>query len=210
MRCLPLFPLLLALSACAEGDPQNAAEIVAQNGADPTDLRAESALDEPETTAAPRLELATVGALRIPYDSQRIAALPATVALPPDWKEQVQGIKLIGRDRAALIGKAECLYGQAGEAQLCNLPQEAGISIADLPNPMTALAARLPADQRRPISLAGATGISWQIGAEGEGAEYILLPAGDRTILIVRQYRTSGNLDEAALATLLGDMRLQP
>lgn len=210
MRLLPLLLLGLAASACADDGPQNAAEIVADNRADPTGLRANSALDAPEPEIAQKLELATVGALRIPYDAQKLAALPSKVALPPDWKQEVDGIKLIGRDRAALIGKAECLYGQSGEAQLCNLAQEAGISAADLPTPLGALAARIPADQRRPISLAGATGVSWQIGAEGEGAEYILLPAGERTILILRQYRTSGNPDEAALATLLSDMRLQP
>src|SRR3546814_13878000 len=46
-------------------------------------------------------------------------------------------------------------------------------------------------------------GLAWRIGAEGEGAEHILLPVAERTILIVRQFRTSGNPPAYAIATVL-------
>ena len=58
------------------------------------------------------------------------------------------------------------------------------------------------------ISLGGVEGVSWQIGAEGEGAEYILLPVKGRTILIVRHFRNTGNPDEAALGAVLNGLKL--
>jgi hypothetical protein len=203
MRILFLLPLLLA--ACAPEAPQNAAEI-ADNAAAPETAPAEEAS---ANATVPGPALATVGPLQIPYDAALLSPVPAAVPLPPDWSHSAQGVKLVAADRAELIGKAECMYGEAGEASRCNAEQEAGLAFAALPYPFAEASARLPGDQSKGISLAGAEGLSWEIGAEGEGAEYILLPAGERTMLIVRQYRTSGNPNEAALGSVLSDMRLR-
>ena len=148
-----------------------------------------------------------VGPLLVTYDSASLAMLPATVALPPDWKAEVPGTKLIAKDRVALIGKAECLYGQSGQASQCNVQQEAGVSFASLEQSYSQLGANIPADQRKPVELAGVTGTSWQIGAEGEGAEYILLPAGDGGILIVRQFRATENLEDGVTRQVLNGLR---
>lgn len=195
-----LFALLL-LAACDAEAPQNAAEI-AGNSAD-------NILAKSEDPAAPKPARSTIGPLRIQYDSALLAPFQAKVALPPDWTNEVEGLKLIGRDRAALIGKAECLYGLSGQASSCNVQQEAGLSFASLDIAFADLAARLPPKEVKPISLARAQGLSWQIGAEGEGAEYILLPAGKGSILIVRQFRTSGNPDDGALGAVLGDLTIE-
>ena len=205
-KYLLLLPLLV--TACQGEAPQNVAEIA---NISTTPANEAAPAENPASNAADPLQPAslTVGALRVPYNQARLSPVRANLPLPPDWKQSVEGVKLIASDRVELIGKAECLYGQSGEATQCNPEQEAGLAFAALPAPFAGAAARLPADQRRSISLAGAEGVSWEIGAEGEGAEYILLPAGEGTILIVRQFRTSGNPDEQALATVLSDMRLR-
>lgn len=200
---LPLFAALI-LSACEADAPDNVAAIA-------NDAEAGLIAPEPEEApeaAAPSPTTARIGPLRIPYDASRLAPVEAAIALPPDWTQQITGIKLIGRDRLALIDKAECIYGGAGEARPCNVQQEAGLSFALIPEDLATATARIPADQRKPVSLAGAGGVSWQIGAEGEGAEYILLPAGPRTVMIVRQFRVTANPDEAALGTVIADLML--
>jgi hypothetical protein len=208
MDKLLLLPLLL-LAACGQNETQNATQIAAGNIVKET-----SAAPGNGTSQAPApapLSIA-VGPLRIRYDPALLAPMRAKVAIPPDWTREVDGLKLLARDRAELVGKAECIYGQSGKASRCNVSQEAGLSFAALEIPFAELSALLPADQRKPISLAGVTGFSWEIGVEGEGAEYILLPASagadGGTVLIVRQFRTSGNPDERALGAVLADLKL--
>lgn len=208
MPFLILTIALALLAACGGGEGgQNAAELA--NGAElgegvaPSEAGAANA-----QTPGPMPASFAVGPLQVPYDAALLAPVAVKVQLPPDWKRSVQGIKLIGRDRAALIGEAECLYGQSGQASRCNAAQEAGLSFARLETGFDALAAKLPAAERRTVVLGGVEGLSWEIGAEGEGAEHILLPAGERAILIVRQFRNTGNPDEAALGTVLGDLSL--
>ena len=207
----PLFALAL-LVACESETPQNTAEIVSEAVSGNSAVAAEAGDPAPgnsSTAAASRPTLMTVGALQIPYDAAQLSPVEVRLPLPPDWKEKVEARKLISRERAALIGRAECMYGQSGEASRCHADQEAGLAFAALPLSFAEAGARMPADERKSISLAGAEGLSWEIGAEGEGAEYILLPADGGTILIVRQFRSSGNPDEGAIATVLSDMRLK-
>jgi hypothetical protein len=204
MRQLTLLFLVL-LAACDANAPENAAEIAAI--ANNVGAEAEAG-DFPADPAMPRPERTSLGPLQIRYDAALLAPVPAKVALPPDWKREVDGLKLLARDRAALIGRAECMYGQSDQASRCNVQQEAGLSFAALDEDFAAFRGRLPADQLEPVTLAGAQGVSWQIGAEGEGAEYILLPVKRGAILIVRQFRISGNPDETALGAVLNDLRI--
>src|SRR3546814_18375974 len=69
--------------------------------------------------------------------------------------------------------------------------------------PYEAISARFSEELLEPMRVAGIDGLAWRIGAEGEGAEHILLHVGERTILIVRQFRTSGNPPADALAAVL-------
>ena len=66
----------------------------------------------------------------------------------------------------------------------------------------------MPPGELKKITLGGAEGVSWQIGAEGEGAEYILLPVREHTILILRHFRNTGNPNEAALGAVLNGLKL--
>ena len=162
----------------------------------------------PAATSATNEGTGAVGPLRFRYDSGKLAPVDAEVAVPPDWTLKLPGTKLVAADRAAMIGKAECMYGQSGEASRCNAEQEAGLAFAIVDQPLDAIAGKLNGEERRGIKLGGVDGYSWQIGAEGEGAEHILLPAGNRTILIVRQFRESGNADEAAIRDVLASLSI--
>lgn len=202
--------LILALlaGACSDDAPQNATEIVEGNGQNDTTLPSTTFLPAQEPAPAPSVESAKIGPLLVSYDGTSLTMLPAKVSVPPDWKVEVPGSKLIARNRAALIGKAECLYGQSGQASQCNVQQEAGVSFAFLDRPFSELSGNIPTDQRKPVQLAGAAGTSWQIGAEGEGAEYILLPAPGGSILIVRQFRATENLEDNLTRQVLNGLRI--
>src|SRR3546814_18302253 len=119
----------------------------------------------------------------------------------------VRGTKLIAADREKLIGKAECLYGLSGQASLCNAELEAGLAFAMVEEPYEAISARFSEELLEPMRVAGIDGLAWRIGAEGEGAEHILLHVGERTILIVRQFRNSGNPPAAQNAPVLQNKR---
>lgn len=202
----------LVLAACAGDEQQNAADLanVAANETNAIVAAPDSDVAINAQLASPSPATLTVGALRIPYDAALLAPVRARIPIPPDWRAEADALKLIARDRAALIGKAECMYGQAGQASRCNALQEAGLAFAALDRPYAELAASLPAEGRRGISLAGVEGTSWLIGAEGEGAEHILLPApGGGTMLIVRQFRSTGNPSDEALGTVLYDLVLR-
>ncbi|HEX8215410.1 MAG TPA: hypothetical protein VF582_08070 [Allosphingosinicella sp.] len=210
-RSFPLLVLLLVACGGGEGE-QNAVELanVAQEGGNQGGAPADAAAAAGNSqAAAPEPKILTVGPVQVPYDASRLTAVRTKVQLPPDWKVQVEGTKLIGKDRAALLGKAECMYGQAGKATACNAVQEAGLAFADLEGGwIDVLRKSLPAADLKKITLGGVEGVSWQVGAEGEGAEHILLPVQEHTILIVRHFRNTGNPDEAALGEVLNGLEL--
>lgn len=210
MRKSLLILALLPLAACgSDAGEQNAVELanVAEEGGND----AITAVDETplnSQAAAPALKAFATGPMRVAYDSSLLTPVPTSIQLPPDWQNVTEGMKLIGSDRAALLGKEECMYGQSGQATTCNAKQEAGLAFADLEDGwIEQLREKIPAAELNDITLGGVEGVSWQIGAEGEGAEYILLPVQEHTILIVRHFRNTGNPDEAALGTVLNDLK---
>lgn len=206
---LILFLSLAAACGVQEGE-QNASEManVAGQGGNAAVAEERNEVAAEAAAAAPAPASLAVGPLQVPYDKALLAPVPTPLQIPPDWKGAVNGIKLIGSDRAALIGKAECLYGESGQASRCNAAQEAGLAFGLLEGSLAQFSQKLPAAELQKVTLAGADGVSWQIGAEGEGAEHILLPAGKRTIMIVRQFRNTGNPSEAALGAVLNELKL--
>jgi hypothetical protein len=198
--------LAAALSAASCQDAPEPAPVTSNELT--TESVAAPAPDIAPVVPSETLETGEVGPIRLRYDPRFLVPVETTVSVPPDWASEVPGVKLVASERAELIGKAECLYGLFGQASVCNARQEAGIAFAMVDEPYEALSQRLSGPLREDISLAGRKGVSWTVGAEGEGAEHILLPAGDRTALIVRQHRTSGNPPEEAVAAVLDGLRL--
>jgi hypothetical protein len=150
-----------------------------------------------------------IGRFELRFDPARLTKVGASIALPPNWTSTVLGIKLLAPERAAMLEKADCAYGASGSVVRCNADQEAGLAFVSVTLPYQEFTSSLPADQVKPLRLAGEQGVSWTIGAEGEGAEYIVLPGGERqSLLIVRQHRETGNPDPAAISSALNSLRL--
>lgn len=197
--------LLLILLTAACGEPSPSPVDNAVNGV-PAPPPAEEAN---QTKAEPALRTAEAGPLSFRYDPSLLAKTDVDVQIPPDWSRQVRGTKLVPRDRIDLIGKAECMYGLSGQAQRCTAEKEAGLAFALLDTPFEEMRGRIEEPAPSEVTMAGRDGIRWEIGAEGEGADYILLPADGGTMLIVHQYRTSGNPDEQAVQAVLDSLAFE-
>lgn len=199
MKHFPAIALLASLSAC--GNNQPAAD---------TPSNATAAAAQPvllPSQSAPTLGEERVGAFRFRVDTTKLAKVGTNISVPPDWKSYVLGFKLIAPERARMLDRGKCIYGASDTPVPCNADQEAGLSFALLNVPYAALKAQLPADQIEALHLAGVDGVRWSIGAEEEGAEYSLIPSDAGTLLIVNQYRETGNPDGMAIAEALGTLR---
>lgn len=215
MSKLPI-ALFLLLAACGGEPAQNTAELAnsagdsSTGGTIPIPDGNEASNAQVNGSSEAGLLTAEIGPMRVRYNDALLEAVPAKIGVPPDWKREVAGTKLIAAERAELLGTAECMYGQSGMGSRCKAEQEAGLAFAMVDAPFEELQAQLTGEPRSQMTLAGRKGISWKIGAEGEGAEYILLPyRGSRTALIVRQFRTSGNPDGNAIAEVLNNLRIE-
>lgn len=197
-------PFLLLAAACGEPAPSPVDNAVAGT---PAPAPAAAPKGPAEPASGPRT--AGVGPLTFRYDPAMLAKVDAELGIPPDWEREVRGTKLVARDRAALIGKAECMYGLSGQATRCTAEKEAGLAFALLDTPFEEMRARISDPAPSEVTMAGREGIRWEIGAEGEGADYILLPADGGTMLITHQYRTSGNPDEAAVQAVLDSLSFE-
>lgn len=150
-----------------------------------------------------------MGPVEIRYDPDRLAAVDAELTLPPDWERRVSGIKLIAAEREHLLGQERCMYGQAGMALPCVAESEAGLAFAVLEQPYAELRDSLPSGRREPATLAGRDGVAWKSGVEGESSVNTFVPLdGERTLLVERRIRNSGNPDEAAVNAVLDRLRL--
>lgn len=198
-----VLPLLILLAACRSdpaASPVDNAAVPGMQSA-PVDATAPPPPPEPRT--------AEVGPLRLRYDPALLAPVDARIGVPPDWSRRADALKLVARDRAELIGKAECMYGLSGQAERCTAAKEAGLAFAFLETPFEELRGAIDDPAPREIAIAGRDRIRWEIGAEGEGADYILFPADGGTILIEHQYRTSGNPDDAAVEAVLESLAFE-
>lgn len=149
-----------------------------------------------------------VGPVSFRYDPGVLLPVPAAIAVPPAWDKRAEGLKLLAADRAAMMGKAECMYGQSGRASPCNPEQEAGLAIAVVDRSYEEAKAALTDPPTTAMHLAGRPGVSWEIGAEGEGADHMLAALDGRTLLVVRQHRESGNPDAEAVQAVLQSLAI--
>lgn len=173
-----------------------------------------SAADDPsrgenQDSANSETETRELGPLAIRYDPDRLAAVEASFEVPPDWDRQVSGLQLIAADRLSLMGREECQYGQAGMDLECTPASEGGIGFATLEESYDRARERMAGENSRPVMLAGRDGIAWSIGVEGERTEYTLLPAGNRTVMVVHRTRNRENPDPSAIAQAKESLRIE-
>ena len=132
-----------------------------------------------------------MGRLSFRYPPEVLPAVDATVKLPPDYDQSLPATKLLPLDRAARLGTPGCSYGLSGQSEICAADKEAGLAFAVDDVPVATLRKRYAVDRVEASTLAGRKGFAIAQGAEGEGARFAFIPAGDRTLVVERLWRGS-------------------
>ncbi|MBR0553861.1 hypothetical protein [Stakelama marina] len=142
-----------------------------------------------EKTLDSLMLLGSTGPLTYRYRPDRLRAVQTTVSLPPDHKTELAATKLLPVARAAKLGHDGCRYGLSGKASTCTAEKEAGLAFALAEQPIDTLRDSFGPKRAKDATLADRTGFRIREGAEGQGADYIFLPAGGRTVIVVRSWR---------------------
>ncbi|WNO53585.1 hypothetical protein [Stakelama saccharophila] len=143
------------------------------------------------------------GPLTFRYQPERLAAVATALRLPPDYDRAFDATKLLPLDRRAKLGKNGCRYGLSGRTSTCSAEKEAGLSFAVVDLPLATLRDRFDASRAARTTLARREGFRVEQTAEGMGATYTFLPAGDRTVVIEHRHREHGD-GTATMAVLRG------
>ncbi|KHK91087.1 hypothetical protein [Novosphingobium malaysiense] len=133
------------------------------------------------------------GPLTYEFKPDRFALTEATISLPGKHSRAIEARKLIPWARAAKLGDKACRYGQSGRTQTCNADKEAGLAFAVLDRTISSLRDTVPQALIEPSSLAGKDGFRVVEQAEGAGTSYAFVPAGDRTVAVVKSWRSGSD-----------------
>lgn len=145
---------------------------------------------------------------KIQYPQDIFDLVKITKSLPPDYKVNYDGVKLISLARASKLGKQECTYGGSGIISVCKAELEGGIEFIPINNSIQNLTSTIKNSSKTTVVIGKKQSIKYSIGAEGEGADYYYIPLNsNRTLVAVRFYRFDGfpkpTLFEQILNTLL-------
>ena len=182
MRALPILVAVALMAACSDQEAEKAANAQAQAAAGQKAVR--------------------IGPVGLHYDSTRLTVKAVEIGLPPDNSHQVRGMKLLARERAALVGTARC-PGQAGN--VCKAEAEGGLTLTMLNQPFAEFSA--PIRNTRPATVAGKEGVTWQGRFSGTAATFTLLPVDQQTLMMIRQAEGEGAPDAATLDAVIGTLR---
>lgn len=144
----------------------------------------------------------------VQYPENTFAVVQVTKQLPPDYKSNYAGAKLISSARISKLGKQECSYGESGLTSVCKAEMEGGIEFVQVNTSAQSLTSSLDSSLKTTVTLAGKQTVKWSIGAEGEGADYYYIPLNSsQTLVVARPYRFDGfpqqTLFNQVLATLV-------
>jgi len=153
---------------------------------------------------------ATVGPIRYQYDATALTMTEVVVEVPPDYRGQIWGAKLIPRERGAMLGQELCRYGQSGRVETCEAEKEAGVVLALLERPLAdyrqAFVNDGLGDELSPVRMEGALGFAFTAEAEGSGIEYRFLPLQGRTVLLARQFTAGQDGGEEAMEGVISSV----
>ena len=127
------------------------------------------------------------------YPESTSAPVQVTKQLPPDYKVNYSGVKLISSVRLSKLGKQECSYGESGLTSACKAEMEGGIEFIQVNASAQSLTSSLDNSLKTTVTLAGKQIVKWSIGAEGEGTDYYYIPVNsNQTLVVARLYRYDG------------------
>jgi hypothetical protein len=125
----------------------------------------------------------------ISFPKDTLVQVPFSQTLPPNYLKQYNGIKFIFENRANLIGKKGCYYGESGLESVCTANKEEGISFIVVDDSISNLTSNLSASSKSNTTIYGKQAIAWKIGAEGDGIDYYYMSMNqNKTLVISRQY----------------------
>jgi len=144
----------------------------------------------------------------VQYPENAFTVVQVTKQLPPDYKSNYAGAKLISSARVSKLDKQECSYGESGLTSVCKAEMEGGIEFVQVNASAQSLTSSLDGSLKTTVTLAGKQTVKWSIGAEGEGTDYYYIPlSSNQTLVVTRLYRFDGfpqqTLFSQVLATLL-------
>ncbi len=150
----------------------------------------------------------TDAGFEVQYPENAFGVVQITKQLPPDYKSNYAGAKLISSSRVSKLGKQECSYGESGLSSVCKAEMEGGIEFIQVNTSAQSLTSSLESSLKTTVTLAGKQTVKWSIGAEGEGTEYYYIPLNSsQTLVVVRLYRFDGfpqqNSFDQVLTTLV-------
>jgi len=144
----------------------------------------------------------------VQYSESTFALVQVTKQLPPDYKSNYAGVKLISSARVSKLDKQECSYGESGLTFVCKAEMEGGIEFIQVNASTQSLTSSLDSSLKTIVTLAGKQTVKWSIGAGDEGTDYYYIPLNsNQTLVVARLYRFDGfpqqTLFNQVLATLV-------
>lgn len=109
--------------------------------------------------------------------------------LPPNYNIEYNAVKFIPLERAQILGKNDCSYGESGEITTCRAEMEFGIEFIYINKPLEDAVKFLDPALLNEEYHFGRKEIVYRIGAEGQGKDYYFIPAENyKTLAMVRFY----------------------
>ena len=109
--------------------------------------------------------------------------------LPPNYDVEYNAIKFIPIEKAQILGKNDCSYGESGEITTCRAEMEFGIEFIYIDKRLEDAVKFLDPELLNEEYLFGRREIVYRIGAGGRGKDYYFIPAENyKTLVMVRFY----------------------
>ena len=124
----------------------------------------------------------------ISYSPSLFNQVESSIALPPDYKVNHRGIKLLDPKYVSKIGEKKCSPSEAPDVSLvCTSENQPGITFIVLNNSISSITSVFKDFGTPDQVIAGKKFTTSSIGAEGSGAAYYLYSLGSsKTLVIIR------------------------
>ncbi|AKH42021.1 hypothetical protein FHS61_002446 [Altererythrobacter atlanticus] len=155
----------------------------------------------------------TIGPVSYSFDDSRLTRAEVELPIPPDYKTRVWAIKLIPTERADMLGKIACRYGDSTKDQECNVADEAGLALAMLERPITDYRDSFAQngfgeEQLGSTEIAGQVGFAYNTEENGRPTEYRFVPVSGRTLMLMRQAGPGLGRASKAITAVVSGLRV--
>lgn len=123
------------------------------------------------------------------YEKAKFALVQAQI-MPPGSTTAVPGVKLIGADRTATLGKTGCVYGASKTQTTCSADLENGLYFGIIKSDLeTALSGVKNPTQVKAVAINDVDVYQYTEDVKGSGTDFFFWPISDEaTLLVARSY----------------------